>query len=82
MERRAKARVDPPDSTGLESAHYLKQLNLGTPLAVTLETGEVLLGVLEWYDRSCLRLRRQEGAPVVVMKHAIVHTCRDEASRR
>lgn len=77
-ERRARQRVVPPEATGLEAAHFHKQANLGAVLAVTLENGEVLRGTLEWYDRDCLRLRRADGTGVVVMKHAIVHSTRDE----
>ena len=74
----ARRRPAPPELTGAESTLYQRQVRLMTPLVVTLENGETLRGTLEWYDRDSLRLRRTDGPSVVVMKHAILHTCRDE----
>jgi sRNA-binding regulator protein Hfq len=68
----------PPHETGLEDAHYQKQQNLRTRLAFTLEGGEVLHARLEWFDRDCLMLRRDDGSSLLLMKHAIVHWSRDE----
>ena len=68
----------PPEDTGLEAAHYLKQQNLATPLVFTLESGEVVRGTVEWYDRDCLKIRRADGPALVIMKQAIVHSSRDE----
>jgi sRNA-binding regulator protein Hfq len=68
----------PPLETGLEDAHLQKQQNLRTRLALTLEGGEVVRGSIEWHDRDCLMIRRDDGTGLLVMKHAIVQWSRDE----
>ena len=61
----------PPEQTNAEAFYYLKQMNAKTPMVVVLNDGEHLHGVIEWYDRSCIKVNR-EGAPnLLVSKHAI-----------
>src|SRR5690348_14094749 len=52
----------PPDQTNAENFYYVKQMQSKTPMVITLKDGEVLKGVIEWYDRSCLKLNR-DGEP-------------------
>lgn len=73
-----RRRPAPPVVEGAEPVVLARQVRLMTPVVVTLENGEVLRGTLEWYDRDSLMLQRAGGAGILVMKHAIVHTCRDE----
>ena len=35
-------------------------------MVITLKDGEVLKGVIEWYDRGCLKLNR-DGAPNILL---------------
>jgi len=66
-----RRRPVPPDATSAEAFYYLKQMNAKTPMVVQLDNGEELRGIIEWYDRSCIKLHR-EGAPnLLLMKHAI-----------
>lgn len=59
------------DQTNAESFYYLKQMTARTPMVVRLANGEELQGVIEWYDRNCVKVNR-DGAPnLLVMKHAI-----------
>jgi len=40
-------------------------------MSVVLDSGEVLRGIIEWYDRDCIKLTR-EGAPnLMVFKRHI-----------
>ncbi len=61
----------PPDQTNAEQFYYSKQMQSKTHMVVTLTDGEQLEGVIEWYDRDCLKLNR-EGAPnLLLFKHCI-----------
>jgi sRNA-binding regulator protein Hfq len=61
----------PPDQTNAEQFYYSKQMQSKTPMVVVLNDGEQLDGVLEWYDRDCIKLNR-EGAPnLLLFKHSI-----------
>ena len=52
----------PPDQTNAENFYYMKQMQSKTLMVIVLKDGETLEGVIEWYDKSCLKVNR-EGAP-------------------
>jgi host factor-I protein len=37
-----------------------------TPMTIVLKDGEILQGVIEWYDRTCLKVNR-DGAPNLLL---------------
>ncbi len=39
-----------------------------TPIIVILKDGEKLRGVIEWYDRLCIKINRQGAPNLMVMK--------------
>jgi sRNA-binding regulator protein Hfq len=55
-------RNTPPDHTNAENFYYMKQMQSKTPMVIVLKDGETLEGVIEWYDKCCLKVNR-EGAP-------------------
>jgi host factor-I protein len=55
-------RNSPPDQTNAENFYYLKQMQTKTPMSIVLRDGEIIKGVIEWYDKDCLKVNR-EGAP-------------------
>lgn len=58
----------PPDQTNAENFYYIKQMQSKTPMVIVLKDGEELRGVIEWYDKSCLKLNREEGPNLLVYK--------------
>jgi len=68
MERRKTA---PPEQTSAEAFYYVKQMNNRTPMVVVLDDGEELRGHIEWYDRACIKLNREDGPNLVIYKHSI-----------
>ena len=52
----------PPDQTNAENFYYLKQMQTKTLMSIMLRDGEEIKGVIEWYDKDCLKVNR-EGAP-------------------
>ena len=61
----------PPDQTNAENFYYVKQMQARTPMVVVLDTGEQIRGVIEWYDRCCLKVNRTEGPNILLYKPAI-----------
>ncbi len=53
----------PPEQTHAENFYYQKQMQARTPLVIVLQDGEEIRGVLEWYDRRCLKVARTDGHP-------------------
>ena len=53
---------------------YLKQLiEAETPVRVKLTDGEEVLGTIEYYDHSFIRLTRTDGPNLFIYKHEIVY---------
>jgi host factor-I protein len=61
----------PPDQTNAENFYYVKQMQAKTPMVFVLRDGETLHGVIEWYDRCCLKVNRTEGPNILLYKPAI-----------
>lgn len=62
-------KIVPPDQTNAENFYYMKQMQAKTPMVVMLKDGEVLEGIIEWYDKCCLKFNR-EGAPNLLLYKA------------
>jgi host factor-I protein len=61
----------PPEITHAENFYWVKQMQSRTSMSVVLDSGEVLHGIIEWYDRDCIKVTR-EGAPnLMVFKRHI-----------
>jgi sRNA-binding regulator protein Hfq len=56
----------PPDQTNAENFYYVKQMQTKTPMVFVLKDGETLHGVIEWYDKCCLKVNRT-GEPNVLL---------------
>ena len=52
----------PPEQTNAENFYYMKQMQSKTPMVIVLKDGEELHGIIEWYDKTCLKVNR-DGAP-------------------
>jgi sRNA-binding regulator protein Hfq len=74
----AQKRPVPPDQTNAENFYYVKQMQSKTPMVITLRDGEVLRGVIEWYDRTCLKLNRDGDPNLLLYKSNIKYMYKDE----
>jgi host factor-I protein len=61
----------PPDQTNAEQFYYSKQMQSKTAMVVVMHDGEQLEGVIEWYDRDCLKLNRNGAPNLLLFKHWI-----------
>jgi host factor-I protein len=62
----------PPDQTNAENFYYQKQMQTRTPMVIVLRDGEEIHGVIEWYDRNCIKVNRDSGEPnLMIYKPAI-----------
>jgi host factor-I protein len=67
----------PPDQTHAENFYYVKQMQARTTVAVVLNDGETLRGIVEWYDRDCIKLTRYGSPNLLVYKHSIKYIYKD-----
>ena len=73
-----RRRVVPAEQTNAEAFYYLKQMNNKTPMVVVLDNGDVLRGRIEWYDKICLKVHRDDGPNLLLFKHAIRYLYKQE----
>jgi sRNA-binding regulator protein Hfq len=64
--RRPQKKPVPPDQTNAENFYYVKQMQSKTPMVFVLKDGETLHGIIEWYDKCCLKVNRN-GEPNVLL---------------
>jgi host factor-I protein len=57
----AGKKTPPPEQTHAENFYYQKQMQTKTPMVVVTTDGEELHGIIEWYDKSCIKLNRATG---------------------
>ena len=61
----------PPEQTNAENFYYQKQMQSRTPMVLVLRDGEEVHGVIEWYDRACIKVNRSSGPNLMIYKPAI-----------
>jgi host factor-I protein len=64
-------KTSPPDQTNAENFYYLKQMQSKTMMTIVLKDGEVLKGIIEWYDKTCLKVNREGEPNLLVYKSNI-----------
>ena len=72
----------PPTDTNAENYYYLKQMNQRTPMTLILVSGEEVQGRIEWYDRDCLKVNRDDSPNLLIMKHQIRYIFKREGPGR
>ena len=71
----------PPEQTNAESFYYKKQMDAHTPMVLVLRDNEELRGTIEWYDKNSIKLHRNEGPNLLILKHNIKYMYKDEKIR-
>lgn len=71
----------PPEQTNAESFYYKKQMDAHTPMVLVLRDNEELRGTIEWYDKNSIKLHRNEGPNLLILKHNIKYMYKDERNR-
>ncbi len=77
-----RRKIAPPEQTNAESFYYLKQMQSKTPMVIVLQDDEKVRGVIEWYDKHCLKINRIKEPNVLVPKHNIKYIYKQEEEPR
>jgi host factor-I protein len=65
-------KIAPAEQTHAENFYYQKQIQGKTPMVVVTRDGEQLRGIIEWYDKNCIKLNRPAGqSNLLIYKSAI-----------
>ena len=87
MERRERPsgggkKTAPPETTNAENFYYQKQMQGKTPMVIVLRDGEEIHGVIEWYDKYCLKVNRSSQSNLVIFKPAIKYMYKEGENSR
>jgi host factor-I protein len=78
MQRKKPA---PPEQTNAENFYYIKQMQARTPMVVVLNTGETIRGVIEWYDKNCIKVHRTNEPNLLIMKSSVRYMYKQAESK-
>ncbi len=76
--RQTRRKAAPTDQTNAENFYYVKQMQNRTPMVLVLKDGEQLHGVIEWYDKNCIKVNRTSGPNLLVLKHNIKYMYKED----
>jgi host factor-I protein len=87
MERRERPagsgkKTAPPETTNAENFYYQKQMQGKTPMVIVLRDGEEIHGIIEWYDKYCLKVIRSSQSNLVIYKPAIKYMYKEGENSR
>jgi RNA chaperone Hfq len=68
----------PAEQTNAENFYYLKQMQNRTTMVVVLTDGTELTGWIEWYDKNCIKLNRNDAPNLLIFKHSIKFVFKEE----
>jgi host factor-I protein len=76
-------KLAPPEQTNAENFYYQKQMQTRTPMVIVLRDGEEVRGIIEWYDRNCIKVNRENGEPnLMIYKPAIKYMFKEGENQR
>lgn len=74
----ARRKQVPAEQTNAENYYYLKQMQNRTVMVVVLTDGTELTGWIEWYDKTCIKLNRNDAPNLLLFKHSIKFMFKEE----
>jgi host factor-I protein len=76
-------RPAPPEQTNAENFYYQKQMQSRTQMVIVLRDGEEIRGIIEWYDRNCIKVNRENGeANLMIYKPAIKYMFKEGENQK
>jgi host factor-I protein len=73
-------KIAPPEQTHAENFYYQKQMQSKTPMVLVLQDDEEIHGVIEWYDKYCLKVNRTGAPNVLIYKPSIKYMYKESES--
>jgi sRNA-binding regulator protein Hfq len=79
----ASSKTPPPEQTHAENFYYQKQMQSKTAMVIVLQDGEEIHGIIEWYDKSCIKVNRGGQSNLLIYKPSIKYMYKEsEANGR
>ncbi len=81
-ERPSAKKTPPAEQTHAENFYYQKQMQAKTPMVIVLQDGDSMNGVIEWYDKNCIKVNRSGQPNVLIYKSAIKYMFKASEERK
>ena len=76
-------KLAPPEQTNAENFYYQKQMQSHTQMVIVLRDGEEIRGIIEWYDRNCIKVNHDGGEPnLMIYKPAIKYMFKEGENQK
>ncbi len=75
-------KTPPPEQTHAENFYYQKQMQAKTPMIIVLQDGDSMHGIIEWYDKNCIKVNRAGQPNILIYKSAIKYMFKASEERR
>ena len=80
--RQTRKKAAPTDQTNAENFYYVKQMQNRTPMVIVLKDGEQIHGIIEWYDKNCVKVNRVSDPNLLILKHYVKYMYKEEEESR
>jgi host factor-I protein len=81
-DRNGGRKAAPPEQTNAENFYYQKQMQAKTPMVIVLRDGEEIHGVIEWYDKSSLKVNCSGSPNLMIYKPSIKYMYKEGENAR
>lgn len=81
LERDRANGASPAEQTHAEDFYYQKQMAAKTVMTVVMKNGEIVQGVIEWYDRNSIKLNRVGKPNLLIYKPSIRYMHKSDETR-
>jgi len=72
----------PPEQTNAENFYFQKQMQSKTPMVIVLLDDEEVHGVIEWYDKTCIKVNRIAAPNLMIYKPSIKYMYKEGEGRK
>lgn len=72
----------PPEQTNAENFYFQKQMQSKTPMVIVMLDDEEVHGIIEWYDRSCIKVNRTGAPNLMIYKPSIKYMYKEAEGRK
>ena len=79
--RPPRKKPSPHGQTNAENFYYVKQMQGKTPMVIVLRDGEEIHGVIEWYDKYCLKVTREGEPNLLIYKPSIKYMYKENEDK-
>jgi len=81
ISKSVKRKHVPQERTNAELYYLLKQMTSKNPVVVVMNDGEIIRGVIEWYDKEALKINRVAKPNMMVYKNNIKYIYKDQEKK-